>query len=457
MNAAAPSADPAIAAFHDDELASLFTALTRYPSVALAVSGGADSVALMLLVHSALGVMSDGAQITVLTVDHGLREASASEAEWVERRANALGFHHHTLVWEGEKPASALQAEARRARYGLMTAYCRAANIPALATAHNSDDQAETLIMRLARGSGLDGLSAMEDISRRDGIDILRPLLTVSRRRIEAFLGAREQPWLDDPSNDDERYERVRTRRQLKSLRSLGLSPAALALSARRLRRARSALEQVTAEFLRANVSVHEAGFAELALPALFAAHAEIALRALAQIIAAVGGAGTPLRLSKIEAYYEMMRSAPRSATLAGCRLVASGAKLIVARDIGRMDAAAVSTILPGETCSWDGRFTVSYVSDTPGGATLRALGTDGLHAVKATKGHFGQLPRLAAMALPSLWISGQLRYAPFTDFAGQAPDGWATRSHAEFTKAVPNWQTANIPHASVGHRDGQT
>ena len=436
MNADAHDADPATGVFHEHELASFFANLTYYPRVALAVSGGADSVALMLLVRTWLDLRAGGPQITVLTVDHRLRDAAASEAEWVKNEAQVLGFQHETLVWEGEKPHSDLQAAARRARYGLMTAYCRSRSIPAIATAHTSDDQAETFIMRLARGSGLDGLSAIEEISRRNGIDILRPLLTVSRRRIEAFLLARALRWLDDPSNDDERYERVRIRRQLKAARSLGLSPAALALSARRLRRSRDALELVTADFLRAHVKLHEAGFAKLHLPELFEIHEDVALRALARMIAAVGGGSALLRLSKIETYYQMMRTAPRSATLGGCRLIVKGADLTIIREIGRMDAASAHIVRPGETLLWDARFMLTYEGGEARGATLRALGMDGVHAVKAAKGHFHGVPRLAAMTLPSLWIEDTLCYAPFVDFAGQAPDGWSTRSHAEFTNA---------------------
>ena len=426
-------ASPDAGGFDADELASCLADLARYPRVALAVSGGADSVALMFMVRAWADLRSSSPQVTVLTVDHGLREASASEAVWVENQAAALHFPHQTLIWTGDKPRSGLQAEARRARYALMTAYCGAEGIPAIATAHNRDDQAETLLMRLARGSGLDGLSAMDSVARRDGIDILRPLLAVSRARIEAFLRARGQPWLDDPSNADERYERVRIRRKLKAAQSLGLLPATLALSARRLRRARDALDEAADAFLRANASLHAAGFATLSLPALFAAHEEIALRALARILAVVGAGGDPLRLSKIEAYYAMVRAAPRSATLGGCRLVPKGENLTVLREIGRMPAKAGVAIHPGETLRWDGRFAVTCADDIAGAATLRALGDDGVQAIKAAGGHFDQLPRLMAMTLPSLWIAGRLCYAPFAEFSGHPPHGWSLLSHAEF------------------------
>ena len=434
MTPAAQSADPSADVFHAHELDAYFANLAQYTHIALAVSGGADSVALMLLVHNWLNRRPGSPQITVLTVNHKLREAAAAEAEWVKHAAEALHFHHQTLAWEGEKPRSGIQAGARRARYDLMTAYCRAATIPAIVTAHTSDDQAETFVMRLERDSGLDGLSAMEEAARRDGIDILRPLLMVSRRRIEAFLEQRKQPWLENPSNRDERYERVRIRRKLSAARSLGLSPEKLALSARRLRRARDALDLVTAEFLRTKVSLHQAGFARLRLLELFGLQEEVALRALTRMIVSVGGGG-PLRLSKIEAYYQMMRATPRSATLGGCHLIAKDAELTIIREIGRMGVGCDSIIQPGETLHWDRRFTVTYGAEA-GAAMLRVLGVDGFRAVKVAEGRFSQVPRLAAMTLPALWRDGMLCYAPFVDFAGPAPDAWSLRSHAEFTNA---------------------
>ncbi len=433
MSAAPPDADPSAGAFDADELSSYLADLARYPRIALAVSGGADSVALMLLVRCWADLCAGGPDITVLTVDHRLREASTAEAGWVEAQAAALGFGHKILVWEGDKPHSAIQAEARRARYGLMTAFCRAANIPVIATAHTLEDQAETVLMRLARGSGLDGLSAMDRLTWRDGVDILRPLLAVSRRRIEVFLSARGQPWLADPSNADERYERVRIRRTLEAAQSLGLAPAALALSARRLRRARDALDQAANAFLRAHCSLHKAGFATLSLAALCAAHEEIGLRAITRIIAAVGGSGDPVRLSKIEACYASLRTTPRDTTLGGCRLVAKAGSLAVFRELGRMREPSAIVLRPGETVQWDGRFTVTYAESGAGAATLRALGTQGLKRVKAGGGHFGQVPRLAVITLPSLWIGDTLSYVPFAEFAAGAPEGWSAASSADF------------------------
>jgi tRNA(Ile)-lysidine synthase len=432
MNADTTDTGSSAGVLYEHQLAGLFASLAVHPHVALAVSGGADSVALMLMVRNWLNQRSSGPQITIITVDHRLRDAAASEAEWVKRTAQQLGFQHETLVWNSAKPHAGLQAEARRARYDLLTAFCRATSIPAIATAHTSNDQAETFIMRLARGSGLDGLSAMAEISRRDGIDILRPLLTMSRQWIEAFLLAQRQPWLDDPSNDDDRYERARIRRQLKEVQSLGLSPARLVLSAKRLRRARDALELVTLTFLQAKVSLDEAGFAKLRLPDLFDLHEDIALRALVRMILAVGG-GSTVRLSKIETYYQMMRGSPGNATLGGCRLIKKDEGLTIMREIGRMGALSQAAIQPGQTLLWDGRFKITYVGQNTKAAILRPLGIDGMQAIKAAAGYFGPVPRLAAMTLPSLWNDSELCYAPFVKFPSGEPDGWHPDSHAEF------------------------
>jgi tRNA(Ile)-lysidine synthase len=336
-----------------------------------------------------------------------------------------------TLKWLGEKPRTAIQASARRARYDLMTQFCLSADIPAIATAHTSDDQAETLIMRLARGSGLDGLAAMAPVSRWDGIDILRPLLTVSRRQIAGFLNEGAQPWLDDPSNDDARHERVRIRQALKVADALGLSREKLALSARRLTRARDAIDAATTDFLRTHSTCHAAGFAELPLPALIAAPEEIALRALARMIAILGGASPPPQLAKLESCFAALKGGLRAATLGGCHLTTRADRLVIIREFGRLDVPE-TVIHPGEGQLWDRRFQVTAGPDLPGAATLRPLGSEGMRQVKAADAGLGKIPRQAAMTLPSLWRAERLCFAPFAVFAAGAPAEWSSKSRAE-------------------------
>src|SRR5262245_45128501 len=237
-----------------EELAGVFAGLLGHPAarLALAVSGGSDSVAMMVLFADWLDQGGDIGRHTVLTVDHHLRPTSGAEARRVADRAIALGFRHVVLDWQDLKPPTGLQAAARDARYRLMREYLAAHGMRTLLVGHTRDDQAETLLMRLARGSGLDGLAAMA--SARDlelpeecgPLRVVRPLLGFSKARLRATLEERGIAWMEDPSNAEPTFERTRWRAACSDLQALGLSSAMLALSARRLERARAALEALT-------------------------------------------------------------------------------------------------------------------------------------------------------------------------------------------------------------------
>lgn len=179
--------------------------------VAVAVSGGPDSVALLLLAAAALP-----GRIVALTVDHGLRAGAAIEAASVARQCAAAGIPHHLLHWRGDKPAANLQAAARAARYDLMADWCAQNSVAILATAHHADDQAETLLMRLARGSGSAGLAGIR--ARRDlgqGVVLVRPLLTLRRADLVAVAAASGWSIADDPTNRDLRHDRTHARQLL--------------------------------------------------------------------------------------------------------------------------------------------------------------------------------------------------------------------------------------------------
>jgi tRNA(Ile)-lysidine synthase len=429
----------------DGELDGVFANFRRYPRIALAVSGGADSLALMRLAHAWSARTDNAPGFTVLTVDHGLRAASAMEAEWVKSQAAELGLAHHTLAWESAKPVTGIQAKARAARYTLMSEYCRKHDISALATAHTAEDQAETLLMRLGRGSGVDGLSGIAQRSTMGALDILRPLLDVPRSRLVAWLMAQGQHWVDDPSNDDEHYERVRIRHALKSAHGLGLSAEALALSARRLRRARDALNEMTMRFLRDALTTHEAGYGEIRLPVLFGAPEEIALKCLSHMARTFGrgGDGEPPRMSQLEAAYATLRRDGRGVTLCGCRFALCRGSLLAMREFGRMELRPIE-INAGDCVWWDGRFTVSLrgsasPSDTSKKLILRALGIDGLAAVSRLRGRLTGLPRVVALTVPSLWQGDSLRYVPFVDWIDDGvPFGWLVDCDVKFRSVEP-------------------
>jgi tRNA(Ile)-lysidine synthase len=280
----------------------------------------------------------DAPRASVLTVDHGLRPSSAAEAAQVEAAARAIDLPAAILVWRGRKPKTGLQAAAREARYRLVTAWCEEHDAPALLTAHTLDDQAETFLMRLARGSGVDGLSGIGS-SKRGRTAILRPLIHIPRARLRATLEAAGQSWIEDPSNENERFERVRWRRVLQVLAAEGLSARSIALAARRIERARRALQAATAD-LASSAVTNEAGTHKIDASKLAAAPEELRVRLLEQVLEACGGGTRAPELAAVERLAAWLDGgAGRARTLAGCRIARRGGILTVRREPPRKGA----------------------------------------------------------------------------------------------------------------------
>jgi tRNA(Ile)-lysidine synthase len=402
---------------------------------ALAVSGGSDSTALMVLLAEWLGRNTDRSgrsfgAFTVLTVDHGLRPESAAEAHAVARQARALGFSHATLAWEGDKPSTGLQAAARTARYRLLADYARAHDIGLILTGHTEDDQAETLLMRLARGSGLDGLGAMAPIALlHDGESLLlgRPLLDVPKARLQASLRQRGIGWIEDPSNASPVFERVRLRAARAALGSIGLTPAMLSLSARRLRQARVALDRWVGDVLdpaAGTVEVHACGFFTFDRSRLCALPDEIIARVLTRAIAAAGGAGEPVPLAGVEAILADLPSSQSGAwTLARARLAATPQRLLIEREPGR-DALPILLLAPGEVAMWDGRFQVAVGRSIDAPVEVRALGVDGVRELRTRIELAAGVPVASLRAAPSFWRADRLLAVPTLGYSARADLG---------------------------------
>ena len=275
----------------DAEAATLFAPLRDRAGVALAVSGGSDSSALLVLYARARRLDPGLPPATVLTVDHRLRLEAADEARAVAALAARHGLSHRTLVREGEAPAANLQAEARRARYALLLDAARDLGLEAIVTAHHAEDQAETFLARLARGSGVVGLAAMAPMRRRDGLLLFRPLLDLPRARLAATLTALGEGWVEDPSNADRRFDRVRVRAAAPMLAELGLTRDRLVATARAMARAAVALDAAVERAIAAGVALPPGGWAELRPEVFGALEAEIRLRLLSRLVRAVGGA----------------------------------------------------------------------------------------------------------------------------------------------------------------------
>ncbi len=225
------------------EAQQLFAGFRSAPVLVLAVSGGPDSVALMWLAARWRKALARGPQLLAVTVDHALRPESAREAAEVKRLARRFDLPHRTLRWNGAKPKSGVPAAAREARYGLLAQAARSARATHILTAHTRDDQAETLLMRLLRGSGIAGLSAMAALRERDGLVLARPLLNVPKSRLIATLDKARIGFADDPTNRDTAFTRPRLRVLMPLLAAEGGDARALARLASRLARANAAVE----------------------------------------------------------------------------------------------------------------------------------------------------------------------------------------------------------------------
>lgn len=397
--------------------------------IAIAVSGGSDSLALLVLFAEWLQARrGPPLRATVLTVDHGLRPGSLDEAQLVAAHAARLGLPHATLHWRGEKPVTGLAAAARDARYGLLCAYMRSNGIDLLLTGHTRDDQAETLLMRLARGSGIDGLAAMPVLSSLASaggdLRIGRPLLACSKMRLANALRARNVAWAEDPTNLDPAYERPRLRAMAGALHAAGLTSAALAASARRLRRARSALEAVTLRFFDpalGNVHVDPMGYVDISLQRLRAEPEEIGLRVLHAAVRAVGGVLEPISMRALEEVQHTLLAAPGevACTLARTTIRLRGDRVHIEREPGRQPAPAAA-LAPHRALVWDGRFLVTCGDRLPPSSELRALTAAGLARAEAAG-----LVRPAATAqvlraLPAIWNETGLLAIPSLEFSVQ-------------------------------------
>jgi tRNA(Ile)-lysidine synthase len=323
------------------EAKSLFSDLEHLPALILAVSGGPDSTALMMLAARWRGARKNGPALIAVTIDHGLRAESRREAADVGLLARKLGIAHHTLRWTGAKPKTALQKAARAERYRLLAGAARKAGAAHILTAHTLDDQAETVLIRMMRGSGLRGLAAMARYSTLPGdsdIKLVRPLLDVLKSRLVATLRAANIPFADDPSNRDPQFTRARLRSLMPALADEGLDARRLSLLARRLERADRTIESA-ADRAQGELSLHPSSPGTIAFDAAGYARlpSEIGLRLIGRALAKTGNEG-PVELAKLEALKGALDAAQNAGSarfrrsLAGATVTLAAGQIAVER-----------------------------------------------------------------------------------------------------------------------------
>ncbi|MEL6577635.1 MAG: tRNA lysidine(34) synthetase TilS, partial [Pseudomonadota bacterium] len=279
-------------------------------ALGLAVSGGSDSLALLHV--AARWAALRGRSLAVATIDHGLRGAAPAEAAAVARQARVLGLTHALLTGDAAGRGN-LQGRARELRYTALAAWAEGAGLAAVATAHTEDDQAETVLMRLARGAGADGLAGISEIRHRAGppaLTVIRPLLGHSRAELRAWLRAEGLGWIEDPTNADPAFDRTRARAALVALAPLGLTAPMLATTAGRMRATVGVLDAAVARLTAGNLALGVAGEIEIACLALTGGEPETAMRLLARAAQVLIGSGYPPRREALERGIAFARAA---------------------------------------------------------------------------------------------------------------------------------------------------
>jgi tRNA(Ile)-lysidine synthase len=330
------------------------------PRLAVALSGGADSTALLLLAEG--WARARGGDVLALVVDHGLRDGSAAEAAEVAHRCAARGIAHRVLRWEGPRPSRRIQERAREARYRLLEDACAEEGILHLLLGHHAGDQDETIAMRRARRSGEAGLAGMALDTPRARSRILRPLLAVEPGRLRAWLGHRGASWIEDPSNGDPRFLRARMR--------LGGPRARLAPGA-----PRALADAALADWLGRHAAVHPEGWVELEREAFVALAPPFARAVLRAVVLAVSGAIHPPRGASLglATSWALSRGVdPARRCFAGCLLVRGTAGIAILRDPALPRAACLSQ--GQEEVVWDRRFRIRLDDGAPSGGRVAPL-----------------------------------------------------------------------------------
>ena len=391
--------------------------LSRAPkSIGIAVSGGGDSIALLWLLTP--WAKANGVSVQVATVNHGLRAEAQAEAKFVADCCAGLGVQHVILDWHGWDGRGNTQASARDARCSLLAAWASAQALDAVVLGHTLDDQAETILLRLARGSGVDGLSGMAVETHLHAMRWIRPLLGLRRTDLRAYLVRHGKTWVDDPSNDNPAYDRVKVRKAMAILEPLGIDAARLTDTGFRMSLARTALaiyaQEAAGRHIRqqsGDVMMDRAGM--LSLPY------ETQLRLAAAAICWVSGSVYRPRLLALQEAWANATTGRRH-TLQGALLGGNRALITISRE----HQAVRHLTTPTDTL-WDNRWQLSGPHDPS--LEVRALGETGLLSCPGWRAT--GVPRASLLASPAVWRDDQLIAAPVAGFNA----AWTARIVADF------------------------
>ncbi|MCY4446366.1 MAG: tRNA lysidine(34) synthetase TilS [Rhodobacteraceae bacterium] len=378
---------------------SAYTAIDNLldPSInqlAVAVSGGGDSLALLHLVHSWSEVSTK--KIYAVTVDHRLRPEAQQESQFVKAVAKNLDLPHETLVWKHNNIHGNIAEAARQARYRLISEWACANGIDTICLGHTQNDQAETMLMQLARKAGVDGLSGIPFKNERYGVKWIRPLLRIKRQELRDYLNTIGSPWIEDPTNYDSKFERIKFRNIVPLLAQAGLTVEALAGSAENLQNSKQIIDDVVLASAQRIVNVTKIG--EYVLSAEFwELRHEIQVKLLARMLQFLSNEPKPRRMTSVKNCISQL-SENGAATLSKfCVKKCPRGEILVYQNLSNVQSPTAAN------CLWNGRWLVR--GSGLNRLRLEALGNKGFEAIDDTKKEYG---RKRLVSSPSLWTKEQ-------------------------------------------------
>ncbi len=404
-----------------DELVAAIGYFEKNPEIAIATSGGADSMALLLLADN--WAKSINGRVISLTVNHNLRPEASSEALQVAKWCKKYDIEHHILSWEPDVGnIHGIQESARNARYNLMTEWCNKNNILHLLLAHHMDDQVETMLFRLARGSNLDGLSAMSGQTIVSGVRLIRPFLHINKERLVHTLESSGQEWIEDPSNHNNKYTRVAIRNQLSKLRGKSDIKRRTTYVISKFSKFRSLIDSYLVSQITDAVQIYPEGYAIIDIDKFLNTEPNISAKILGKLICALNGEAHPPRSEKLINLAKLItnKRLNKKYTIGGLLFeMLPNNRIIIYRESKSIGKPAI--IRPNVPTLWDNRFILEWLAaDSDATASeIRALGSDGLAYIKKNAPHFlkNAPPSRIMRTLPSLWLLEQLVCVPHINY----------------------------------------
>ena len=392
----------------DHQIDDLFSPLVDIRRIALAVSGGRDSLALMFLIKKWLENNKFDKDVVVLTVNHQLREESNAECAEVALIAQGYGFQHKILIWHHENIKTSIQEKARNARYDLMINYLKENGIDTLITGHTLDDKIETFLMRLSKGSGLEGLKSIQTSRNVDGINLFRPLLKITRDQTTKTLVSQNIGWIDDPTNTDEKYERIKIRNNISTLEKLNISKEMLQLTLNRLGRAHEVISNITEKALLEVLHFDSLGYVSLDYNLLKAYPYEIIIKVFEKALIYVNG--KRVSLQSLERVCSEVIQTRKPKTINGCVIYTKKNIIHITRENRDIESFNLKV---GDLHVWDNRFKVCLKSFNEDFITIKNLGRSKELKYLCENTIYADIPSYILNTLPGGFIKDKLVLMP--------------------------------------------